>query len=248
MPLRDDSSSIPEVISVRKSVASLANFAKDAAASITAVPRKSPFQEWNREELEMILIDQNIQIRKSGDVLRDYLVRLCDDVFEGVPVPDKPSTQYSPEKYRQMQHAALVIQGLVLRSMKKDIKDVSMISHDSKMGDCFFPDLSAGLSGSRNDIGTDDISIKICEARVRDSTEIEWRKPSWKSAKRYGFDNQPNPKGPGSTFNWRSITLGRHCIRGGCGEQLDLWDEGQTSEFAQFGSGVTNYFKVSNNG
>ena len=30
---------------------------------------------------------------------------------------------------------------------------------------------------------------------------------------------------------------------GGCGEQLDLWDEGQVSEFGQFGPGITNYFK-----
>ena len=44
-------------------------------------------------------------------------------------------------------------------------------------------------------------------------------------------------------YNWKKTTLGRHCYAGGCGEQLDLWDEGRTSEFSQFGSGITNYFK-----
>jgi len=44
-------------------------------------------------------------------------------------------------------------------------------------------------------------------------------------------------------YDYKETTLGRHCIIGGCGEQLDLWDEGQVSEFGQFGSGITNYFK-----
>lgn len=30
---------------------------------------------------------------------------------------------------------------------------------------------------------------------------------------------------------------------GGCGEQLDLWEEGQVSEFGIYGAGITNYFK-----
>jgi hypothetical protein len=30
---------------------------------------------------------------------------------------------------------------------------------------------------------------------------------------------------------------------GGCGEQLDIWEEGQVSEFGMYGVGVTNYFK-----
>ena len=30
---------------------------------------------------------------------------------------------------------------------------------------------------------------------------------------------------------------------GSCGEQLDLWEEGQVSEFGIYGAGITNYFK-----
>ena len=41
-------------------------------------------------------------------------------------------------------------------------------------------------------------------------------------------------------YDWTTVTLGRHCHAGGCGEQLDLWNEGRTSEFSQFGM----YFKV----
>lgn len=40
-----------------------------------------------------------------------------------------------------------------------------------------------------------------------------------------------------------NTTTGRHCCVGGFGEQCDLFAEGQVSEFAQFGPGITNYFK-----
>ena len=78
---------------------------------------------------------------------------------------------------------------------------------------------------------------------------VEWRKPSWKFAKRFEAANRPHRSGGKqivlSKYEWNKVTLGRHCYAGGCGEQLDLWNEGRTSEFSQFGSGVTNYFKVS---
>lgn len=75
--------------------------------------------------------------------------------------------------------------------------------------------------------------------------EVPWRKPSWKFAKRFEAANRPHRSGRGmKAYDWRTATSGRHCYAGGCGEQLDLWNEGRTSEFSQFGSGITNYFKV----
>lgn len=76
--------------------------------------------------------------------------------------------------------------------------------------------------------------------------DTEWRKPSWKFAKKYEAENRPHKSGKTmAQYEWRKATLGRHCTMGGCGEQLDLWNEGATSEFSQFGSGITNYFKAS---
>ena len=76
--------------------------------------------------------------------------------------------------------------------------------------------------------------------------EVEWRKPSWKFAKKFEAMNRPHRPGRQlAKYDWNRVTLGRHCYAGGCGEQLDLWNEGRTSEFSQFGSGITNYFKVS---
>ena len=75
--------------------------------------------------------------------------------------------------------------------------------------------------------------------------EVEWRKPSWKFAKKFESSSRPHRTGKQmEPYSWTSVTLGRHCYAGGCGEQLDLWNEGRTSEFSQFGSGITNYFKV----
>ena len=74
--------------------------------------------------------------------------------------------------------------------------------------------------------------------------DTEWRKPSWKFAKKFEAENRPHKSGKDMKKYILKDTLGRHCMIGGCGEQLDLWDEGATSEFSQFGSGITNYFKV----
>ncbi len=79
-----------------------------------------------------------------------------------------------------------------------------------------------------------------------DEIEVLWRKPSWKRAKIVEADSRPHHAGEHmKKYDWKTTTTGRHCVFGGCGEQLDLWDEGQLSEFTQFGSGITNYFKVS---
>ena len=76
--------------------------------------------------------------------------------------------------------------------------------------------------------------------------DVEWRKPSWKFAKRHERMVRPHRAGKRmAPYDWKRVTLGRHCYAGGCGEQFDLWNEGRTSEFSQFGSGITNYFKVS---
>ena len=75
--------------------------------------------------------------------------------------------------------------------------------------------------------------------------DIVWLKPSFKLAKEFEAKARPHRSGKSmKPYMCRSFSTGRHCMVGGCGEQLDLWNEGQISELAQFGSGITNYFKV----
>jgi hypothetical protein len=81
--------------------------------------------------------------------------------------------------------------------------------------------------------------------RLDEELDTVWTKPSWKVAKEFEAENRPHRSGKSmNPYDYRTLTTGRHCMVGGCGEQLDLWNEGQMSELAQFGSGVTNYFKV----
>jgi hypothetical protein len=74
--------------------------------------------------------------------------------------------------------------------------------------------------------------------------DIPWMPPDLNVAKNYANYVQPRKNRKTGLFYdfWRTTT-GRFCYLGGCGEQFDLWEEGQVSEFSQYGSGVTNYFK-----
>eukprot|EP00904_Undaria_pinnatifida_P010629 jgi/Undpi1/6697/HiC_scaffold_20.g09176.m1 len=78
--------------------------------------------------------------------------------------------------------------------------------------------------------------------RSRISEDTPWEAPSIEAAK--AFQDAMHPRRPeGGKFDAETSTMGRYCFLGGCGEQLDLWDEGKTSDFAQYGAGVTSYFK-----
>ncbi len=116
-----------------------------------------------------------------------------------------------------------------------------------------------GKNGSSDIRGKEAIPNNVTAPRRRSSNEskgrrrssldreldTQWVKPSWKLAKKFEAESRPHRSGEDmKPYHWRKVTLGRHCTVGGCGEQLDLWDEGQMSEFAQFGSGISNYFKV----
>jgi len=85
---------------------------------------------------------------------------------------------------------------------------------------------------------------KLNRKQLDDEVEKPWVRPSVKYSQHFHKENHPHHAGKKmEPYNYRTTTLGRHCVMDGCGSQLDLWDEGQVSEFAQFGSGVTNYFK-----
>ena len=74
--------------------------------------------------------------------------------------------------------------------------------------------------------------------------DLPWTPPEIEKARRYADYVQPRRGGKGGEkFEFMNTTTGRHCFLGGCGEQFDLWQEGQISEFSIFGPGVTNYFK-----
>lgn len=74
--------------------------------------------------------------------------------------------------------------------------------------------------------------------------DLAWVPPDLNKARIYANYVQPRKGGKGGKkFDFWETTTGRHCCLTSFGEQFDLWNEGQTSEFSAYGAGVTNYFK-----
>lgn len=104
------------------------------------------------------------------------------------------------------------------------------------------PDTNAGAAAAR--AGAQQPLSCPTTAQAARELEMPWLGPDVELAKEYAEFNHPRKGGPGGPpFPLRKTTLGRYCVLGGCGEQLDLWDEGQVSELSLYGPGLTNYFK-----
>lgn len=60
--------------------------------------------------------------------------------------------------------------------------------------------------------------------RGRISEDTPWQPPSVEVARR--FEDELHLRHPGGgKFAVRGVNMGRYCFLGGCGAQLDLWDE-----------------------
>lgn len=61
-------------------------------------------------------------------------------------------------------------------------------------------------------------------ARGRISEDTRWEPPSVEVARH--FEDELHLRHPGGgKFDATDVKMGRYCFLGGCGEQLDLWDE-----------------------
>jgi len=108
-------------------------------------------------------------------------------------------------------------------------------------------------SNSSSDMVTDTAVRRRRRAHRRDEArmkkkinilDVPWEKPKAEAAVKYMDYVQPRRGGKGgSLFDFQKTSTGRFCFLGGLGEQLDLWEEGQVSEFGIYGPGITNYFK-----
>ena len=78
----------------------------------------------------------------------------------------------------------------------------------------------------------------------RSILEEPWEAPDVRKALRFADYMHPRKGGKGGKkFDFCGTHTGRHCCKGTVGEQFDIFEEGQVSEFSIYGSGVTNYFK-----
>ena len=200
---------------------------KDEATSTLVEAREtSAFASWTSTELRSLLAEHGVEIRGGDSAPRETLVRICEALFS--KDSDLTPSDLSRENPAKAEDAARLIQQTYFASRK-----------GGGGGNAVATSVSISLNEGEDECAH--------EAEDNDNDDnnnelnVEWRRPSYRYAKRLDISSRPNRDG--KPLDWRRITLGRHCTMTGCGEQLDLWDEGCTSELSQFGSGITNYFK-----
>ncbi|KAL3811923.1 hypothetical protein ACHAXA_002540 [Cyclostephanos tholiformis] len=203
----------------------------------------SPYEEWTSDQLRELLAYFKIPIRDSANTSHETLVRICEKVFGDAAAETAKESRrhYSIEDLIRMDAAARVIQNAFLRRQ-------ALKRQESRQYHEYHADQSRGKDvGGYSRLRRLSMERRIFEQDddCDDDTIIEWQKPSIEYAKKVEFANRPHRPGKQMVrYDWTRITLGRHCWASECGEQFDLWNEGRTSEFSQFGSGITNYFKV----
>ena len=254
------------------SIDALRQNARQAARQVVDDARHqytSPYEEWTPDELRDLLVQYNIPIRDSANASHEMLVRICDTVFGAEAAESERETirRYSIEDLVRMETAARAIQSAFFRrqSLKRQRQQMQQQQQQQKYQHYYEEDFAdydceegaADHHCQHLDLDGDGYYVDAVRQQsilqrineqgddYDEEIEVEWRKPSWKFAKKFEAANRPHRSGKQPTpYDWTRTTLGRHCHAGGCGEQLDLWNEGRTSEFSQFGSGLTNYFKV----
>ena len=240
---------------------SFRNGAREAVREVRAPDAPSQFEDWSDDDLREFLARNGAHLRGAAHASHETLVRICNDAFG-----DGEEKTYAPrsvtwEDLVRMERAARRIQWAYCSRKERargglydDGRDHEGILMPDREDEDDYADDVDEVKNRRltrhcnpsNTYSNRKLSMlqRIEANDLDDELEVEWRKPSWRFAKKYEAMNHPHRAGKDmARYNWRKVTLGRHCTLGGCGEQLDLCNEGRTSEFAQFGSGITNYFK-----
>lgn len=124
---------------------------------------------------------------------------------------------------------------------------ISELELDSPRATNTCPDLELGIPIVGADIPSTSInSIALNEAKKTiHFLDEPWTPPDWEKSLRYADFVQPRRQGGkhATSYTFWKTTTGRHCCLDLLGEQCDYFEEGQMSEFAVYGPGVTNYFK-----
>lgn len=144
--------------------------------------------------------------------------------------PTAASSLTRPPSSNALNNIANVVSSVIRRS--KAVSFLNEPEAESKE-----PDTSSKNKGKQN-------FSKTMIRKALQYLDAPWEPPSWEKAKQAANFLHPRFGGKGGIkHDYLSTTTGRHCCIGSMGEQCDLFVEGQISEFAVYGPGVTNYFK-----
>jgi hypothetical protein len=237
-------------------------------AKQTFRPDQSRFEGWDTNVLRELLVFNDVEVRGANRAPHKFIVSVCDEVFKDQPMPAPPPSRTFKEMVA-LDRAALHIQKSYFKRKAAEIEAAYQRAHvqeNRRLAAGIEPDMhdfhqQTTQSGRRTSVSNHQERAEASmmsrdhahtkgnvteqnRKQLQDEVKIEWHQPSLKYAHHFYKMNHPHHAGSEMRpYDYRDSTLGRHCVIGGCGEQLDLWDEGQVSEFGQFGSGITNYFK-----
>ncbi|CAN0060321.1 unnamed protein product, partial [Scytosiphon promiscuus] len=190
----------------------------------------SLFAAWTLEQLKEFLVDNDAEIRGSPLLDRTAFVSILEKMFKGCTETPDPPPPLTRESKRRREKAALAVQEAWFERKRYQWTKATELNPT--------PDGHVQANPLHSPRGVMDAA-----ARGRISEDTPWVPPSIEVAMQ--FQDSLHLRHPeGGKFDARDVNMGRYCFLGGCGEQLDLWDEGKTSQFAPFGAGVTSYFKL----
>lgn len=207
----------------------------------------SRFAEFSRLELILLLIRNDVEIRHE-DLCKTVVLRdLAEKMFSDAPLPDvipypvtSANLAFLNRGIGSLQRRFVAWKALEREeaTRQQDKEDEDRLLNDEHAIDYAEagrePDEEEGSvrQGSR--------------AKLMRYLDIPWVQPDWDKALIYQNFSRPRQFGKGENnpkFSVFRTTTGRHCFHGGCGEQCDLWQEGQVSELGLYGAAVTCYFK-----
>lgn len=223
--------------------------------------------------MELITHTHRVELRNEERLETVALRDLCESMYAGKPSPPKPPGPtfqrivFENVMARRIQNCWIIFQATKRYNMEEDqgrryqqqVQDLSgqatgeigqaelmymtmpneEVVNGTTIGDL---DASIDLAGQETDMTSPRSGIK--RKKGVNVLDLPWTAPDLDKAKRYSDYVQPRKDVKnGVKFKFRTTTTGRHCCLGGMGEQFDLWEEGQVSEFSTYGPGVTNYFK-----
>lgn len=209
-----------------------------------------------------LLVSRGFELRSEQSAKVEHLRKICTRLFKNQTPPKPPPLSLSDFMYQQS--IVLRFQNLWFHYREEATRDKML---EAASNDPFLqPQTGAShVDGSKdnyanyrqnfehhytrqtargpgadpNEYLTEDEKSSGLDAHL----DEPWVTPTVSYADK--FLNRMHPRMGGRRGNVFPLktTTGRHCTQGGCGEQLDLFEEGQVSELTQFGSGVVLYFK-----
>ena len=222
------------------------------------------FDDWSKPHLCQLLVSEGYELRNEAAADTEVVRRHCKRIFKGQNPPRPSELKAEDALFRH----SIVLKFQNLWFHYKQADNEAKMAQKAAEHALFHPHAGHGASheeGSPDNFANykkqhnahysknlnrgasaDEEAGKSLEDKKQaldDHLDQDWEAPTIQRAEAY-LDLMHPRMGGRKGINFPLLTsTGRHCTQGSCGEQLDIFDEGQVSELSQFGPGIVLYFK-----